>query len=83
MSTLAQRLDAIRASSAEKIPAAAQAVMHHRTEELIGSGQAGRALGAGDLLPAYALPDSTGAIHSLAQGLNGGPLVLTFFRGHW
>ena len=42
-----------------------------------------RALGVGDALPAYDLPDTTGVRHTLAEGLNGGPLVLTFFRGHW
>jgi len=37
----------------------------------------------GALAPDFALPDSTGATHTLASLVAARPLVLIFFRGHW
>ena len=81
--TLQERLDGMREASAEKIPADAAAVMHRATADLAESGQAGRAVGVGDALPEFALPDSTGATVRSSEVLSRGPLILTFFRGHW
>jgi peroxiredoxin len=57
--------------------------MHRVTQELIASGQAGRALKPGDHAPDFALPDPDGKILSLNDLLAHGPLVLTFYRGAW
>ena len=81
--TLQARLDDMREASAKKIPPEARAVMHRATAALADSGQADRALGVGDALPAFALPDSTGATVSSSELLSRGPLILTFFRGRW
>jgi len=59
------------------------AVMHRVTDELIASGQAGRALHAGDRAPVFALPDPDGKLVSSQDLLARGPLVLTFYRGAW
>ncbi|PMZ18201.1 alkyl hydroperoxide reductase, partial [Pseudomonas sp. FW306-02-F08-AA] len=59
------------------------AVMHRVTDELIASGQAGRALHAGDRAPVFALPDPDGKLVSSQDLLTSGPLVLTFYRGAW
>lgn len=81
--TLKERLDDMREASAEKIPADAAAVMKRATADLAESGQVEAALGVGDALPAFALPDSTGATVRSSEVLSRGPLILTFFRGHW
>lgn len=80
---LEERLDRIRQGAAKRIPAEALEVMHRATTELEDSGQAERAVGTGDTAPRFALPDSQGRETSLSGLLQQGPLVLTFFRGHW
>ena len=82
-STLADRLDRIRAGAAERIPRDAIAVMHAATAALERSGQAETAIGVGDLAPDFTLPDAEGRPVSSAALRAQGPLVLTFFRGHW
>lgn len=37
----------------------------------------------GDIMPAFALPDSKGQVHKLGEILAKGPLVISFNRGHW
>ena len=57
--------------------------MHKATADLIVSGQAERALSAGDRAPAFTLPDPDGVAVSSTDSLGGGPLVVTFYRGVW
>jgi peroxiredoxin len=38
---------------------------------------------AGELMPAFILPDDTGHMVSLDQILEKGPVAVTFHRGHW
>jgi AhpC/TSA family len=59
------------------------ALMHKSTAELAASGQAERALQAGDLAPSFVLPDANDARASSKDLLAKGPLVLTFYRGVW
>jgi hypothetical protein len=85
---LRERLDAFKArfeSGAPpfNVPRAAIDTMHRATEELRRSGQAERALGVGAPAPAFALPNQDDRIVSSADLLAQGPLVITFFRGHW
>ena len=49
--TLAEKLDALRESSAKRVPAEKRAVMHHATEALRASGALDRVAKAGDCLP--------------------------------
>jgi hypothetical protein len=85
---LQEQLDAFKASFESGAPPfnasrAAIDVMHRATEELRRSGQAERALGVGARAPAFALPNQDGQIIRSADLLASGPLVITFFRGHW
>ncbi|KAB7897543.1 redoxin domain-containing protein [Rouxiella sp. S1S-2] len=57
--------------------------MHRATAELIASGQAERALKAGDKAPLFTLNDPQGIPVSSAELLLKGPLVLSFYRGVW
>ncbi|AQQ31217.1 peroxiredoxin-like family protein [Burkholderia cenocepacia] len=58
-------------------------VMERATAELIASGQAGRAIKAGDRAPSFKLKDQDGSDVSSAALLVKGPLVVTFYRGVW
>lgn len=78
------KLDAFKTQFETKFaPAAVVAIMHRVTEELIASGQAQRALHAGDRAPDFSLPDSGGKLVSSSRLLSKGPIVLTFYRGFW
>src|SRR5690349_21551949 len=82
--TLQDRLDAFKADfESNKAPPEAVAAFHKATAELIASGQAERALKAGDRVPAFTLPDADGVAVSSTDLLARGPLVLTFYRGVW
>lgn len=58
-------------------------IMERATAELTASGQAGRALKAGDRAPSFTLKDPDGQPVSSAELLAQGPLVLSFYRGVW
>ena len=81
--TLQAKLDAMRAGSAKRIPEDSRAIMHAHTQRLIESGQAERALGEGDPAPQFGLLDTAGQPWRSPELLQRGPLVVTFFRGHW
>ncbi len=57
--------------------------MARATQELKDSGQAERALGVGDKMPAFTLPNTEGAMISSTDLLKNGDLVVTFYRGVW
>lgn len=82
--SLQEKLDAFKADfETTKAPKAAVAAFRKATEELIASGQAERALKAGDRAPAFDLADPDGARVASANLLARGPLVVTFYRGIW
>src|ERR1700739_556406 len=56
-------------------------IMERATRELIASGQAQRALKAGDKAPEFTLPDPHGRPVSSAKLLAQGPLIVSFYRG--
>lgn len=86
--TLQDKLDAFKADfKGGKAPYFAppdiHPVMERATAELIASGQAGRALKAGDRAPEFTLADPDGKAVSSADLLARGPLVISFYRGVW
>jgi AhpC/TSA family len=86
--TLQQRLDAFKATFESgappyNAPRAAIDTMHRATEDLRRSRLAERALKVGDLAPAFELTNQDGKLVRSADLLADGPLVITFFRGHW
>jgi peroxiredoxin len=58
-------------------------VMERATAELAASGQASRAIKAGDRAPRFTLKDQNANEVSSADLLAQGPLVVTFYRGGW
>lgn len=83
MRTLDEQLKAIRDVAVRRIAAEHRERMHRATEALIATGTVDRALGEGNKAPSFTLPDSAGELVALAGLLQPGPVVLTFFRGHW
>jgi peroxiredoxin len=81
---LQRKLDAVRDEYETNILSPdAVAVMHRTRDDLIRSGQARRALNAGDRAPIFSLPDLFGKMVSSNDLLRQGALVLTFYRGAW
>ncbi|NPT35304.1 peroxiredoxin-like family protein [Paraburkholderia xenovorans] len=86
--TLQDRLDAFKADfRAGKPPYHAppeiHPIMERATAELVASGQASRAIKAGDRAPLFTLKDQNGNDVSSTELLAQGPLVVTFYRGVW
>ncbi|WP_186101199.1 peroxiredoxin-like family protein [Burkholderia gladioli] len=86
--SLQQKLDAFKADFRAgkppyNAPAEIHPIMERATAELIASGQAGRAVQAGDRAPQFTLRDQDGKLVSSADLLAQGPLVITFYRGVW
>ncbi|WP_254070344.1 redoxin domain-containing protein [Acidisphaera sp. L21] len=80
---LQDKLDSIKAAFVAKVPADIRAIMDGGTDALIATGQAERAVKAGDRAPSFILPDPDGKLVASADLLLHGPLVVTFYRGAW
>lgn len=83
MSALSEQLDAIRAQSAERIPADTLSVMQGVTQELKESGIEDRAVKAGAKAPDFTLKNHLNEERTLSGLLDSGPVVLSFYRGGW
>ena len=59
------------------------ATMHRATAELKASGIESRALKIGDRAPDFALSNQNDVEVSSKDLLRKGPIVVSFFRGHW
>lgn len=81
--SLEQKLAQVRESAKERIDPDTLAVMKDATRKLIESGKAEEAVGAGDRLPPFELPDTEGRTVSSQTLLDRGPLVVTAYRGVW
>jgi len=58
-------------------------IMHRATGELKASGMEDAALKIGERAPSFTLINQDGAQVASKDLLREGPLVVTFFRGHW
>ncbi len=88
MATLQDRLDAFKRtfeSGAPPYNAPREAIetMHRATAELKASGIESRALKVGDQARSFTLFNQDHVEVSSADLLRQGPLVVSFFRGHW
>ena len=81
--TLQDKLDGFKAQFKTMAPEGAFDAFARSTQELIDSGQAERALKAGDTVPDFVLTDSDRNEVALKDLLAKGPVVLTFYRGVW
>lgn len=88
MTDLQARLDEFKKSFEAGDPpynASREAIekMHRATTELKESGIEGRALKVGDRAPNFTLFNQDHVRVASTELLNEGPLVVSFFRGHW
>jgi peroxiredoxin len=80
---LQDRLDAFKADFKASAPPEIHPIMERATAELAASGQASRAIKAGERAPQFTLKDQNANDLSSADLLTQGPLVVTFYRGSW
>lgn len=88
MATLQERLDEFKRNFESGAPPynmtrEAIETMHRATAELKASGIERRALKVGDHAPQFRLFNQDHSEVSSADLLRQGPLVVSFFRGHW
>ena len=88
MASLQQQLDEFKKSFESGAPpyhASHEAIetMHRATEELKATGLEERALKVGDRAPSFTLFTQDHVQVDSADLLHQGPLVISFFRGHW
>jgi peroxiredoxin len=80
--SLQVKLEALTASL-EATGGIVRPIVDGAVARLISEEERARPLKVGDLAPAFTLPAYGGARTSSAEFLNGGPLVVTFYRGLW
>ena len=80
---LALQLEARAAATRTKIAPENLALITRANQDLEASGIVNAAMQVGDKAPDFRLPDSQGQHVSLSALLQEGPVVLTFYRGHW
>ena len=80
---LQPRLDRIRRGFEKQAPPEVLAVMHQVTRDLAASGILDRVAREGEPAPRFELENTRGIRVGLEDLLARGPVVLTFFRGHW
>ena len=88
MASLKERLEQFKSafeSGAPPYNAPREAIdtMHRATAELHASGHANKALKVGDRAPQFKLFNQDHVEVGSAELLQQGPLVVSFFRGHW
>lgn len=81
--SLQEKLAAHKAISSAKRPPKVREILDRGTSELRASGIMERVLKVGSLAPQFNLPNHHGVMVRSADLLKRGPLVLTFYRGHW
>ncbi len=81
MSSLQARLDRMREGFVAKAPPEALAIMNRSTRDLEDAARS--ATGEGGTMPPFQLANHLGDVVDLNHLVARGPLVVTFFRGHW
>jgi hypothetical protein len=81
--SLQEKLNAHKAKSQAGRPPEVAATLRRATEELRASGIMELVLNVGTRSPEFALPNAHGTIVTSTELLKRGPLVLSFYRGHW
>ena len=81
--SLQEKLKAHKAKSAANRPPEIAAALKRGTDELLASGIMERILKIGARAPQFALPNAHGTTVNSTEMLKRGPLVVSFYRGHW
>ncbi len=84
---LKARINELQQRLLPELPDETLETLQNSTEELVRSGIAEQAIGAGDTAPEfelrYSAGNGTGDSWSLSTVLEEGPAVLSFYRGGW
>lgn len=81
--SLTDKLAAMKAASAAKVPAETLKLMQRATAEVMTSGILDRVVKVGAKAPDFLLQDATGTPVSSAALRQQGPLLLSLYRGVW
>lgn len=81
--SLADKLAAMKAASAAKLPAETLRVMQCATTEVMTSGILDRTIKVGDKAPDFVLEAADGTRVSSASLRQHGPLLVSLYRGVW
>jgi hypothetical protein len=81
--TLQTKLDEIKDGFKEQADSVSLALMDRAARELEQSEILEKALRSGDRMPEFTLPAARGGEVNSRDLLDGGPLVVTFYRGVW
>lgn len=81
--SLQEKLNAHKAKSQAGRSPEVAATFRRAIEELRASGIMDGVLKVGTRAPQFALPNAQGTTVTSAELLKRGPLVLSFYRGHW
>ncbi|MBI1824983.1 MAG: redoxin domain-containing protein [Planctomycetes bacterium] len=81
--SLNDELERMREASWGRWPAEKRAILYRVRDEISASGLIERALKQGDRAPDFELPDVSGQCVRLREVRAHGPVVISFYRGHW
>ncbi len=81
--TLQEKLTALKNENMSKRPPEIVATLLQETKNLMESGLADKAIGVGEAMPEFTLPDEKGNDISSKTLLASGPLAISFYRGVW
>ncbi len=81
--TLAEELEAFAAKGRATHSAERKAIYAKAAESIAASGILEKALRVGDQAPRFELPDASGQVVRLADLLETGPAIVSFYRGSW
>ncbi|KAF2110959.1 thioredoxin-like protein [Lophiotrema nucula] len=83
MPTLASQTAQVSATFSRTAPQPIQDVITTNLQNHISTFDTSSVLKPGSILPPFTLPNATGQIISSADLLAKGPILVTFYRGHW
>ncbi|MDX2016311.1 MAG: YHS domain-containing (seleno)protein [Planctomycetota bacterium] len=81
--SLKPQLDAIKAESAARAPAAVLETYEAGIRDVAATGILDKVIKVGDRAPAFALPNARGEVVALSELTAQGPVVLAWYRGRW
>lgn len=81
--SLKEKLEAIHNGSLKRIPEERRAIMTRSTNDLRNSGIMESMSKVGDKAPDFSVTNHDGQTIAFGDIKGRGPVVLSFFRGHW
>lgn len=81
--SLTDQLKALNEKGLAGLPEDVRQIMSQAMDEMLASGVVEAALGVGDSVPDFELPNAKGESVRFSELLANGPVVLSFYRGGW